>query len=141
MRQAISIVAFVLGCGGSDLTSVKPAPRPTPAEGGFQARQPAVEGWVHLGAPVEVTPLQRNVQVSGQGGQIAQLLIKGVSGEPEISQIQVEYADKGIKRIDINRRFVPGDGQVIELQESRPIEKIMIFMDPDSGGTFEIFGA
>lgn len=64
-----------------------------------------------------------------------------MSGEPEIAQVQIEYMDKSVKKVDLNKRFVPGDGQVVELRENRPIEKIIFFMDPDSKGTFEIFGA
>jgi hypothetical protein len=30
---------------------------------------------------------------------------------------------------------------VLELQDDRPIDKITVFLDPDSQGTFEIFGA
>jgi len=137
----MSLVVFAAACGGSNLQTTEPPPRPEPAQGGFQAQQPAVEGWVNFGAPVEVSPIQRTLVMSAQGGQVAQLLIKGVSGEPEIAQIQIEYLDKSIKKVDINKRFVPGDGQVVELRENRPIEKIIFFMDPDSKGTFEIFGA
>ena len=141
MRKLTSIVVFAAACGGSNLQTTEPPPRPEPAQGGFQAQQPAVEGWVNLGAPVEVSPMQRTLQLSGQGGQLGQILIKGVAGEPEIAQIQIEYMDKSVKKVDLNKRFVPGDGQVVELRENRPIEKIIFFIDPDSQGTFEIFGA
>jgi hypothetical protein len=141
MRKTLSIALFVVGCGGSNLQTVQESPRPNPGQGGFQAGQPAVEGWVNLGVPVEETPLQRTLNVSGQGGQIAQLLIKGVSGESEIKQVQVQYADQSVKSVDLNKRFLPGDGQVIELKSDRPVEKIIIFMDANSTGTFEIFGA
>ena len=139
MRKLVSVVVLALGCGGSQ--SMDPPPRPSPAEGGFQAQQPRVEGWVNLGVPVEETPIQRTLYIQGHGGQIAQLLIKGVSGEPEIAQIQVEYMDKTVKRVELNKRFMPGDGQVIELRNDRPIEKITIITDPDSRGVVEIFGA
>ncbi|MBA3820444.1 MAG: hypothetical protein H0X17_16250 [Deltaproteobacteria bacterium] len=130
-----------LGCGGAPITHVEPTPRPSMASGGFQAEQPRVEGWVLLGAPVAVTPIQHTITVAGQGGNIAQLLVKGVSGESEIAQITIEYMDKQVKRVDLQRKFLPGDGQVIELKADRPIDKIIVFLDPDSKGTFEIFGA
>ena len=139
MRKLVSVVVFALGCGGSQ--TMEPPPRPEPAQGGFQAEQPRVEGWVNLGVPVEETPIQRTVYIDGQGGQIAQLLIKGVSGEPEIAQVQIEYMDKTVKRVDLNKRFMPGDGQVIELKTDRPIQKVTLILDPDSKGIVEIFGA
>jgi hypothetical protein len=141
MHKLLSVALFVGACGGSDLTSVTPSPRPQPAQGGFQAQQQPAEGWRNLGQPVEVSQIQRTLQLSGQGGKIATLMIKGVSGEPEIEQVLIEYMDQAQKKVDVNRRFVPGDGQVLELQDDRPINKIIVIMDPDSQGTFEIFGA
>jgi hypothetical protein len=141
MRKLLGILLIAGGCGGSDLTSVTPPSRPQPAQGGFQAPPQSVEGWRNLGVPAEVSPIQRTIVLSGQGGKIATLMIKGVSGEPEIEQVIIEYMDKNQKKVDVNRRFVPGDGQVLELKDDRPIDKITIFMDPDSQGTFEIFGA
>jgi hypothetical protein len=141
MRKFLSLVVFVGACGGSNLSSVTPSPRPEPAEGGFQAQQAPSEGWRNLGAMVEVSPIQRTIVLSGQGGKIATLMIKGVSGESEVEQVLIEYMDQAQKTVDVNRRFVPGDGQVLELKDDRPINKISIFLDPDSKGTFEIFGA
>ena len=138
MHKLLSVVLFAGACGGA---SVTPAPRPQPAQGGFQAPPAAVEGWRNLGTPVEVSTMQRTLQLSGQGGRIATLMIKGVSGEPEIEQVVIEYMDQNQKTVDVKRRFVPGDGQVLELKDDRPINKIIVIMDPDSQGTFEIFGA
>src|SRR5512139_3787273 len=140
MRNFWTIALFALGCGGANTSTVAPTPRPSPAQGGFQAQPPPVTSWVNLGVPVEVTPIERRIDLGGQPGSIGQLMIKGVSGEPEIAQVQVEYMDHSIKRVDINKRFQPGDGQVIELKEDRPIQNIVVFLDPDSQGTFEIFG-
>jgi hypothetical protein len=139
MRKLLTVV-LVCGCGGSNVNTIEPAPRPSPEQGGFQATQPVVDSWIRLGTPVEVSPIQQNVDVGGRGGAIAQLLIKGVSGEPEIATVQIEYLDKTMKKVDLHRRFVPGDGQVVELKIERPIDKIIVHLDPDSRGTFEIFG-
>ncbi|MDQ3367118.1 MAG: hypothetical protein M3680_16975 [Myxococcota bacterium] len=130
-----------VGCAAPSATPVESTPRPNAASGGFQAQQPRVEGWVSLGVPVAVTPIQHTITVGGQGGNIGQLLVKGVSGEAEISQITVEYMDKQVKRVNVQRKLLPGDGQVIELKADRPIDRIIVFLDPDSNGTFEIFGA
>src|SRR5688572_26969548 len=111
MRNAV-LLSVVLGCGGGNLTTVEQTPRPQASQGGFQATQPPVEGWVALGVPAYVSPSQRTLQISGSGGAIGQLLIKGVSGEPEISLVTVEFMDKSQKSVELHRRFVPGDGQV-----------------------------
>ena len=73
-------------------------------------------------------------------GPLSSLLVKGVSGEPEVQHIRIEYMDKSIRGVEVGRRFVPGDGQVIELPEHRPIEKIIVFLDPDTRGSVEILG-
>lgn len=143
MQKLLTSVFVLAACGGANVndTTVLQTPRPSPATGGYQAETPPVEGWVSFGAPVETSPLQRTIHVQGAGGNIGQLYIKGVTGEAEISQIQVEYMDKGVKRIDLNMRFQPGDGQVVELREQRPISRIIVFIDPDTQGTFEVLGA
>lgn len=141
MRKLLSLVLFVSACAGSEVTTVQQPNRPQPAEGGFQAPPPAVEGWRNLGAMVEISPIQRTIALDGQGGKIATLMIKGLTGEPEVEQVLIEYMDQNQKKVEVNRRFAPGDGQVIELKEDRPIKQISIFIDPDSQGTFEILGA
>ena len=140
MRKLLTITLFALGCGGGP--GMQPAPRPSPAEGGFQSQPaPVVRGWVPLGVPTQVTRMQQTLELGGAPGPITTLLVKGVSGEPEIDRIQVEYMDHTRKGVVLQKRFVPGDGQVVELESHRPIEKIIIFMDPDSEGTIEILGA
>src|SRR5688572_9903444 len=103
MHKLLSVILFLAACGGSELTSVTPSPRPQPAQGGFQAQPAPAEGWRNLGAPVEVSQIQRTLQLSGQGGKIATLMIKGVSGEPEIEQVLIEYMDQAQKKVDVNR--------------------------------------
>jgi hypothetical protein len=141
MRKPFLMTMLLGAACGSSMQTVEPTPRPSPDTGGYQATQPKAEGWVPLGDPVQITPIQQTIYVSGHGGNIGQLLVQGVSGEAEIHQIQIEYMDKGVKNVEVQRRFQPGDGQVIELRDDRPINKIIVFTDPDSQGTFEIFGA
>ena len=142
MRKLL-ILMLAVGCGGGTggLSNANSTPRPSPTQGGFQAEAtPVVASWVNLGSPAPTTQSQQTLQLDGQGGPVSQLLVKGVSGEPEIDLIQIEYMDKSLKGVELHKRFVPGDGQVIELKENRPIRKIIVFIDPDSQGTVEIFG-
>jgi len=138
----VSVLA--IGCGGSsgNLSNANSTPRPSPAEGGFQAPpQQVVATWVSLGSPAPISAVQQTLELGGEPGPVSQLLVKGVSGEPEIDLIQIEYMDKSLKGVELKKRFVPGDGQVIELKEHRPIRKIIVFIDPDTQGTVEILGS
>lgn len=143
MQKLVASLFVVAACAGANVndTTVQSTPRPSPATGGHQAETPPVASWVSFGMPRETSPIQRTIDVGGAGGNIGQLYIKGVAGEAEIQQIQVEYMDQGVKRIDLDMRFQPGDGQVIELREQRPISRIIVFIDPDTQGTFEVLGA
>ena len=141
MRKTLVVTLFAVGCGGGPDRHVQSTPRPSHAEGGFQAQPaPVVTDWVSLGSPAPVTPSQQTLELHGEPGAFSQLMVKGVSGEPEVAHIRIEYMDKSIKGVQVQRRFVPGDGQVIELKEHRPISKIIVFLDPDSQGTVEILG-
>lgn len=139
MRNLLTLLMFAAACGGAGAPTE--TPRPSSETGGYRAEQPAVDTWQRLGTPVEIAPAQAVVEVGGTGGKIGALLIKGVAGEAEIEQIHIEYMDEQSKRVDLSKRFLPGDAQVIELREDRAISKITVILDPDSTGTFEIFGA
>lgn len=138
MRQLVAALIFA-ACASTP--TPEPTPRPSPESGGFRAADPpVVDSWKSLGVPVETAPAQQVIQVDGQGGKIGALMIKGVSGEAEIEHITVEYLNEQSRSVDITRRFLPGDVQVIELREDHAISKIIVFLDPDSKGTVEIFG-
>ena len=136
-----SFLALAASCAANTQTTSDPVNRPDPATGGYQAPQPRAEAWVSLGPTMETSPIQRTVEVGGHGGRISNLMIKGTHGEAEVTQVIIQYMDKAQKKVELHKTFLPGDAQVIELREDRPIDKIIVFIDPDTDGHFQIFGA
>lgn len=140
MRHLVGLLLFATACGSAGPAPAS-TPRPSPESGGFRAAEPPkTHSWKLLGMPVETAPSQQTIEVGGAGGKIGAIMIKGVSGEAEIEQITVEYLNEQSRRVDLKKRFLPGDVQVIELREEHAISKIVVFLDPDTQGTVEIFG-
>lgn len=131
MRIAIACL-FGIGCAT--------APPPSPNTGSFHEPTGNVAQWVELGPLVLVDEFSHTIDVRDPN-PFGELLVKGTAGEPKISQLQIEYGDHTVYNVDLNRRLVPGEGQVIELRQRRAITKITVFTAGNSNGSFTIFGA
>jgi hypothetical protein len=138
MRIAIACLLLAGGC------ATAPADPPvTPANPGAFSSQPpttAVANWVELGPAVPRDEFSHTIDVSDPN-PFGELLVKATAGEPKISQLQIEYGDRTVYKVDLNRRMVAGDGQVIELRQRRAITKITVYTDGNSKGSFQVFGA
>src|SRR5512138_3147317 len=131
----IAICLLFAGCAAAP-----PPPPSTPNNGSFHEAPGAVAQWVDLGPVVPVDELTHRIDVSDPNA-FGELLVKGTAGEAKISQVQIEYPDHTVYNVDLQRRLEPGEGQVIELRQRRPITKITIYTSGNSNGTFTIFGA
>ena len=136
MRSAILMFALA-GC-----YSQPPPVAPTNAGAYQQPSSPAeVRDWVVLTQAVPTTNMQQVVEVGVTNRPFSQLMLKAVDGEPQIESLQIEYMDDDMKQVTVHRKLVAGDGQVIELQQKAVIKKITVFTQPDSKGSYTIFGA
>lgn len=129
--------AALAGCASTPA----PVQRPSAASGGYRAPQPKADRWVSLGAAVPTSPTQHTIEVGGAGGKIGTLMLKGIAGEAEVEQITITYMDEMQQSVDVQKKLLPGDAQVIELREDRVISRIIVIMDPDSNGQIELLGA
>jgi len=137
MRNAIMFVLALAGC------ATRPEPVNTPANTGAYrepSAPPEVTDWVMLSPTVQTSSMQQLIEVGTTNRPFSQLLLKAVDGEPQIEMLQIQYADDELKQVDVHRKLVAGDGQVIELRENRAIKKITVITDPDSHGSYTIFG-
>jgi hypothetical protein len=101
---------------------------------------PAVRDWVVLGSEIPAVNLQQQVIVTSPAA-FGQLLVKGVSGAPEIQQIEIQYDDKSVHTVTLDRTLPAGEGQVIELRDRRAITRLTVFTDPDGRGSYAVFGS
>lgn len=108
--------------------------------GAFQEPEAAViHKWVTIAEAPTIDLSQEHVILTRES--FGQLLVKATDGAPEIEQIEIEYADHESRVVKLERKLVTGEGQVIELREKRPIAKLVVHTDPDSSGTYRVFGA
>lgn len=99
-----------------------------------------VANWVDLGPAVAQDEFIHTIAVSDPN-PFGELMVKGVAGEPKISTIRIEYPDHSVQQVTLDKRFVVGEGQVIELRQRRAIAKITVITAGNSNGAFTVFGA
>jgi hypothetical protein len=133
------LLTLLFACNPNGPTAVQPRPVATNS-GAFSDPAPAgINSWIELGGAQAVNTSQTHQVTTLE--PFAQLMVKAVDGELEIEQIQIEYANHENRIVQMKRKFVKGEGQVIELREKRPIAKIIVFTDPDSTGSYIVYGA
>jgi hypothetical protein len=136
------LAAALLGACAPNGTTPAPAqPQPTNA-GVFREPTPRVpvHDWVVLSGVTATANTAQDIPV-GAGEAFSQLLVKAIAGEPEIEQMEIYFANDESRLIKLDHKLVAGDGQVIELREKRAIKRIIVYTDPDSQGTYTIYGA
>ena len=136
MSKLPLFLVIAAACGGAP----SPATNHVGAYRDPAAAPPAVRDWVVLGDNVAAVSLQQQVVVRSPQA-FGQLLVKGVTGAPEIQQIEIEYDDKSVHTVTLDRTLPAGEGQVIELRDRRAITRLTVFTDPDGQGTYAVFGS
>ena len=137
MRSAILMIAL------ASCYSQTPPAEPANTGAYQQPASPAVgaSDWVVLAPTVTTTNMQQTVEVGVTDRPFSQLMLKAVDGEPQIETLEIQYMDDNLKQVTVHRKLLAGDGQVIELRERAVIKKITVFTQPDSHGSYTIFGA
>ena len=138
MRRTM-LLLFVVACGGT-----APAPQPTTTNSGafHEPDRRVVRDWAVLSDAVTVdgTTLVHTLDLRADSPPVEQLLVKAIQGAPEIESLQIIYDDNNVEKVQLERVLNAGDGQVIELRGRRAIRQIVIATDPDSHGSFAIYG-
>ncbi|HEY5937373.1 MAG TPA: hypothetical protein VIU61_22150 [Kofleriaceae bacterium] len=131
----LPLALFLAACGGAAPPNNHVGAYRDPA-----VSAPAVRDWVVIGTGVPAVNLQQQIMLT-QPRAFGQLLVKGVSGAPEIQQIEIQYDDKSVHTVTLDRTLPEGEGQVIELRDRRAIMRLTVFTDPDGQGSYSVFGS
>ena len=81
------------------------------------------------------------ITLRGRGGRFERLVVHAVRGKPVIHKIAVEYLDNpNTHVIDLETRLPAGEAEVIRLDGSQRINRIIVYTEPRFGGSYTIFG-
>ena len=81
------------------------------------------------------------INVGGQG-RYRKIRIEGVKGEPMILKVGIEFGDKTTQAVDYREVLPRGTGEVIDLNgDTRRINRIIVYTDPHSRGSYSVYGA
>jgi hypothetical protein len=76
------------------------------------------------------------------GARYRKLRIEGVRGEPVILKIGIEFWDKTNQAVEYRESLPAGTGEVIDLNGGeRRINRIIVYTDPHSRGSYSVYGA
>ena len=75
-------------------------------------------------------------------GRYRKIRIEAVRGEPVVTKIAIEFADKTTQAVDLDSRLTRGAGDVIDLNGGvRQIHRIIVYTDRRAGGSYSVYGA
>ena len=97
--------------------------------------------WEPLAQGFNARTERQYIKLNGNG-KYRKLRIEGVRGEPVILKIAIEFADKTGQAVDYRESLPSGSGEVIDLNGGdRRINRIIVYTDPSSRGSYSVYGA
>jgi len=100
------------------------------------------ERWVTLAESFSAATNRQFINVLGRG-EFQRIRVAATQGAPVINQVAIEYMDDtNTQVVKIDARVPPGHGQVIDLAGGRrQIRRIVVYSDPQSGGSYAVYGS
>lgn len=81
------------------------------------------------------------IVLRGQGGRFERLVVQAVRGNPVIHKIAVEYFNNpNTHVINLETQLPAGEAEVIRLDGSQRINRIIVYTEPRYGGSYSVFG-
>ena len=97
--------------------------------------------WTPLAQGYSARTERQFINVGGQG-RFRKIRIEGVRGEPMILKVGIEFLDKTTQAVDYRETLPRGTGEVIDLNgDTRRINRIIVYTDPHSRGSYSVYGA
>jgi hypothetical protein len=97
--------------------------------------------WTPLATGYNARSERQFINLGGRGAY-RKLRIEGVRGEPVILKIAIEYADRTNQAVEYREALPRGAGEVIDLNgDVRRINRIIVYTDPGSRGSYSVYGA
>jgi hypothetical protein len=81
------------------------------------------------------------INLRGAGGRFERLVVQAVRGNPVIHKIAIEYLDNpNTHVVNLETQLPEGESEVIRLDGSQRINRIIVYTEPRFGGSYTIFG-
>jgi hypothetical protein len=96
--------------------------------------------WVTLADGFSANTNRQFVTLRGGAGTFRHLRIEAQRGRPVILKVAIEDTRGNTQVVDVNERLYPGEGEVITLNQSAPINRIIVYTDARVGGSYSVFG-
>lgn len=97
--------------------------------------------WVTLAYDYSGRSQRQFINLRGRGGRFSVLRIEGERGAPVINQIAIQYLDGDVQKVRLDARLPAGEGEVIQLDGRRRIQRVIVYTHPGYRGTYSLYGA
>ena len=95
--------------------------------------------WTALARGFSAQTNRQFIPVRGQ--QLRKLRIEADRGAPVIAKIAIEFRDGTSQAVDLDMRLARGTGEVIDLNGGvRRVQRIIVYADPRSRGSYSVYG-
>jgi len=98
--------------------------------------------WVTLADHNSVDGNRQFINVRGQDA-FRKIRIEASRGAPVIKQVAIEFSDDrgNTQVVRMDARLSAGQGQTIDLNGGRrPVQRIIVYTEPQFGGSYSVFG-
>lgn len=97
--------------------------------------------WVTLAREYSARTDRQFISVSGQGGRFDHLILRADRGTPVITKVVIEYLNNpNAQAVTLDTRIPTGESEMIRLNGSQRINRIIVYSEPRYGGSYSIFG-
>jgi hypothetical protein len=96
--------------------------------------------WTPLGRGFSAQNERQFIAVNGT--KLRKLRLEGVRGNPMVTKVVIEFADRSAQSVDINSSLGGGSGEVIDLNGgTRRVNRVIVYTDRQARGTYSVYGA
>jgi hypothetical protein len=97
--------------------------------------------WTPLATGYNAHTERQFINVGGPG-RYRKLRLEAVRGNPVVLKIAIEFANKTTQVVEYRESLPAGTGEVIDLNgDTRKINRIIVYSDPNSRGSYSLYGA
>jgi hypothetical protein len=145
IRRVFAIVLFA----ASSVATAQPKPKEDTGRISYnekiarQQRENPQDGWVQLATPTPANHGTEFVVVGKDAGEFDQLRIAPSSGTVIVRRVKIYFDDGKQKIVDVDKiiNAERNNAALIELDSPKPIDRVVITTEPQTRGSYALFGA
>ncbi|HEY5944995.1 MAG TPA: hypothetical protein VIV40_05860 [Kofleriaceae bacterium] len=97
--------------------------------------------WVELASPTPAKHGTEFVVIGKEAGYFSKLRVDAAKGKTIVRKVKVFFDDGKVKNVEINKTLTEGKWTIVDLGDTKAIDRIVITTEPDTSGEYAIYGS